>query len=84
MKETIRLYVDFNSCENPRAIRLRFDIINKNIDRDLLHAGMRLIIYDEDIECEAILRHGVHVPTEWVAEIVESTIKPVRRDRSHF
>ena len=50
-------------------------MIPKLVPMKELTVGTKVILYEPgDIECEAIVRHGKS--WEWVAEIVEGTIRP--------
>lgn len=40
-----------------------------------LKEGMRVILHEPGIECEAILRHGTQ--WQWVADIIEGTVKDI-------
>ena len=66
-----RVAVDFNSEEGRGTIV----ITPQSVPPEGLFVGERVIIYepDGDIECEAIVRHGIF--DTWVAGFVEGTIR---------
>jgi hypothetical protein len=65
-----RIRVDFNRREGPRTIAISAE----DVSQDELRVGAIVTLYEPgDIECEAVLRHGTR--WEWVADIVESTIR---------
>ncbi len=64
-----RIAVDMNLREDGSVV-----VLPKNAKDDHLSVGDRVILYEhDDIECQAILRRGQS--WEWVADIVEGTIK---------
>jgi hypothetical protein len=66
----LKIAVDMNLREDQRTI-----VIPKLVPMKELTVGTKVILYEPgDIECEAIVRHGKS--WEWVAEIVEGTIRP--------
>jgi hypothetical protein len=66
----LRLHVDMNNREDQRTIV----IPSRYVSAEGLVAGERVILYEPgDIECEAIVRRGAS--WEWVADIVEGTIR---------
>jgi hypothetical protein len=66
----LRLHVDMNNREDQRTIV----IPSRYVSAEGLVAGAKVILYEPgDIECEAILRRGTS--WEWVADIVDGTIK---------
>jgi hypothetical protein len=66
-----RIQVDMNFREDYRTI-----VIPQSVSRETLVVGARVILYEvDDIECEAVLRHGA--TWDWVADIVDGTIKEI-------
>jgi hypothetical protein len=66
----LKIAVDTNLREDQRTI-----VTPKLVPMKELTVGTKVILYEPgDIECEAIVRHGKS--WEWVAEIVEGTIRP--------
>jgi hypothetical protein len=67
----LKIAVDMNLREDQRTIV----IPSKLLPMKELIVGAKVILYEPgDIECEASVRHGKS--WEWVAEIVEGTIRP--------
>jgi hypothetical protein len=64
-----RISVDTNAREGYRAIV----IFPQDMPPQGLSVGERVILYEPGFECEAIVRHGAYA--QWVADIVEDTIK---------
>ena len=68
------LYVDFNSCEGKDVIVVRLDIeLNAKVSENEMIVGERVLLYDEEMECEAVLQRGAHA--RWVAVLDVDTIK---------
>jgi hypothetical protein len=66
----VRIRVDFNRREGPRTVA----ISPEDILPEDLRVGAIVTLYEPgDIECEAVLRHGTR--WEWVADILDSTIR---------
>ena len=66
----LKIYVDFNLQEGPRTIV----IPPRQMPINGLTVGTKVILCEpDDIECEAIVRHGT--TWEWVADIVQGTIR---------
>jgi hypothetical protein len=66
----LKIVVDMNLREDQRTIV----IPPQRVPARGLTPGTKVILYEPgDIECEAIVRHGVW--WEWVADIVDGTIK---------
>jgi hypothetical protein len=67
----LRISVEMNLREDRRTVV----IPSKLVPMNQLTVGTNVILYEPgDIECEAIVQRGKS--WEWVAEIVEGTIKP--------
>ncbi len=66
-----RIRVDMNHQEDHNTIV----ITSQCVPAEGLSVGVRVVIYepDGDIECEAVVRHGASY--QWVADIVEGTIR---------
>jgi hypothetical protein len=67
----LRILVDVNSREGRRTIV----IAPENVVGQDLRVGMKVILHEPGMECEAVLRHGQTSP--WVADIIEGTTKEV-------
>lgn len=67
----LRIEVDMNRREDFRTIV----ISPKSTSNIELKEGMRVILHEPGIECEAILRHGTQ--WQWVADIIEGTVKDI-------
>jgi hypothetical protein len=71
----LKIAVDMNLREDHRTIV----IPPQQVPASGLAVGAKVVLYEPgDIECEAIVRHGE--TWEWVADIVEGTIKPTLLD----
>lgn len=76
----LKSYVDFNNCEEGDAIIVRLDTeLNAGISEDQMKAGSRVLLYDEELECEAILRHDDD--HRWVADLQRDTIRHLPPDQ---
>jgi hypothetical protein len=64
-----RIPVGINHQEDHNTIV----ITPQSVPPEGLSVGERIIIFEPGIECEAIVRHGTS--HEWVADIVEGTIR---------
>ena len=70
----LRFYVDFNSREATDTVIVRLDTrLNSSIAEKDMKEGAIVVLYDESMECEALLRRGAH--SRWVADIDRTTIK---------
>ena len=71
----LKIAVDMNLREDHRTIV----IPPQQVPPSGLSVGVKVVLYEPgDIECEAIVRHGE--TWDWVADIVEGTIKPTLLD----
>lgn len=69
----VRIPVDFNRREGVGTIALGS---SADIPKEAQRVGALVTLYeDEDIECEAIVRRGKR--WEWVADILDGTIRPL-------
>lgn len=76
----LKFYVDFNYCEDVDAVIVRLDFrLNKEIGEDDVSPGTRVLLYDETMECEAILRRGQHA--RWVADLQRDTIRDLPEEQ---
>jgi hypothetical protein len=77
------LYVDFNSRERlpdgGQAVGIPLGSINPAESELRFKVGCRVILYDEEIRCEGILRHGNWLEG-WVADIVPGTVERLQGD----
>ena len=72
----LKFYVDFNSQEAKDRIVVRLDTrLNSCVAEQAMTEGATVLLYDETMECAAVLRRGAHF--RWVADIDRSTIKDV-------
>jgi hypothetical protein len=70
----LQFYVDFNLMEKPDVVVVRLDVrLNRQIDADQMKPDLRVILYDEQMECEAILGHGED--HDWVGNLLRETIR---------
>jgi hypothetical protein len=60
------------------AIGIRLGKMNPSVLEERLAIGRRVILYDEDIRCEGVLRHGKWLEG-WVADIVPETINKLAK-----
>jgi hypothetical protein len=67
----LRIRVDVNCREGRRTVAIPPD----SVPGHDLKVGMKVILREPGMECEAVLRHGEI--WLWVADIVEGTIKDV-------
>lgn len=76
----LRFYVDFNQCEDVDVVVIQTHVkINSEIDIIKMIEGERVLLYDESLECEAILRK---VSGErWVAELDRRTRHEIPEDQ---
>jgi hypothetical protein len=66
----LKIHVDMNLREGPRTIV----VPPRQMPMDGLTVGAKVTLYEPgDIECEAIVRDGT--TWEWVADIIEGTIR---------
>jgi hypothetical protein len=77
----LKFYVDFNSCEGvDTAVVVRLDTeLNAGISEDQMEVGSRVLLYEETMECEAILRLGSYY--KWVADLLVETIRHLPEDQ---
>jgi hypothetical protein len=68
-----RIYVDFNSQEEIDAVVINLDVRRQQDASLILNEGEIVILYDEEMECEAAIRRGRYF--RWVACIDRTTIK---------
>jgi hypothetical protein len=69
----LRFYVDFNLTEAPDVVRVRLDIEqNSGISERSIEEGMRVLLYDETMEIDAILRYSNN---RWVGELISETFR---------
>ena len=65
-----RIRVDFNRREGPRTVA----VSEEDVPEHELAVGAIVTLYEPgDIECEAVLRHGIR--WKWVADILDGTIR---------
>jgi hypothetical protein len=73
----LALYVDFNSRERlpggGQAVSIRLGRTNPVTLDKRLRIGLQVVVYDEDIRCEGILRRGQWVEG-WIADLIPETI----------
>ncbi len=72
-----RIYVDFNSdCgDDELSVNLGWPY-NEEIDSETLEVGQKVIVYDEEIECDGTLIRGHRTP--WGVRYDRSTVRSVR------
>jgi hypothetical protein len=70
-----RVSVDTNDREGYDTIVIH----RQDVPPEGLSAGERILIHEPGFECEAIVRHGIF--NEWVADIVEGTIRDTSLDQ---
>lgn len=74
----LALYVDFNSRERlpggGQAVAIGFGRMNPSQLEDRLTTGSCVLLYDEEIRCQGILRRGIWLDG-WVADIIAGTIE---------
>ena len=76
----LKFYVDFNHCESADVVVVRPDTeLNIATPADQIIEGIAVTVYDEQIECIAVLRRGHH--HQWVAEIQRDTITFLPKDQ---
>ncbi len=76
----LRFYVDFNYCDDVDLIVVRADLrLNAEIDESSLIEDLRVLLYDESLECEAILRRGKR--GQWVAKLDRGTLRDIPEDQ---
>jgi hypothetical protein len=76
----LQIYADFNNREAIDTIIMPLDIdLNAEIDERNLKAGDRVLLYAEDIECEAVLRRGMY--GRWVADLDTKTFKDLPEEQ---
>lgn len=72
----LKLYVDFNDTDDINAVNLRLDATSdSHISVPSLSIGQRILVYDEETQCEAIVCKGAHRP--WVAKLLRDTIQDI-------
>jgi hypothetical protein len=72
----LKFYVDFNSQEALDTVVVRLDTrLNSSIAEKDMAEGATVLLYDETMECEALLRRSSYYG--WVAKIDRTTIKDV-------
>jgi len=72
----LRICVDFNCVEDIDKVVIRTDIeMNESLAPTEFHENLRVVIYEDDLECEAILRPGKIFP--WMAQIIPGTFRDV-------
>lgn len=64
--------------ESIDTVVIRTDRANSALPKNQMVVGGTVTLYDETMECEAILRHGKY--HEWVAEILPETIRCLPED----
>ncbi len=70
----IRFYVDFNDRRFKDSVNIRLDTSNNALYRDeSLIAGLKVVVYDEGTECDAILRELND--ERWTADLILESIK---------
>ena len=76
----LAIYVDFNNRERlpdgEQAVAIRIGRANPDALAEKLECGMKLILYDEDIRCDGVLRLGKCIDG-WVADIVPASIRQI-------
>lgn len=77
----LKFYVDFNSREeiDTVVVRPRQVGVYQDVSEDQMEVGTRVLLYDESMECEGILRHGKH--STWVADLLTETIRHLPLDQ---
>ena len=74
----LALYVDYNSRERlpdgGQAVSINIGRMNPPTLEKKLEPGSRVILYDEEVRCEGVLRQGKWVEG-WVADIIPGTVK---------
>jgi len=79
----LKFYVDYNAREllreDVQTIVVGLDQMNSGIPEGQLEVGLKVMLYDEEMECEAILRHGTSY--KWVADIIPGTIRHLPEDQ---
>lgn len=71
----LRVYVDFNYRETENdVIVIPGAIRNEAITEADLSTGLRIVVYDETMECQAVVRQGTYA-SRWVADLVSDTIE---------
>jgi hypothetical protein len=69
----ISICVDYADQEAPDQVGIRLDLrLNSGIDGSQLRDGLRVKLYDETTECDAIVRAGEHY--KWVGHLIRETI----------
>jgi len=73
------IYVDWNDNYGPNLIELDCAGSQRDIEKQgiTLTEGLKVKIYGDELEAEAIIRHFPNERT-WVAEVLEGTLKTVR------
>jgi hypothetical protein len=69
----LRFYVDFNAREGDDTVILNPGGLNIGVSEDRLREGDTVVLYAEDMECQARLRRGLK--NRWVADIDGATVK---------
>ena len=73
----LALYVDFNSRERlpggRQAVSIGLGRTNPAALEKKLRSGLRVLVYDEEIRCEGILRRGQWAEG-WVTDLIPETI----------
>jgi hypothetical protein len=81
----LALYVDFNARErladDGQAVSIGLGKMNPSALLKKLTIGARVIVYDEEIRCLGILRHGKWLDG-WVADLIPGTV--VDLEKSEF
>jgi hypothetical protein len=74
----LAFYVDFNHRERrpdgSQAVGISFGAINPSALSQKLQVGLPVIVYDEDIRCDGVLKKGEWLDG-WVADLVPGTNK---------
>jgi hypothetical protein len=72
----LKFYVDFNLCDDVDIVVIRTDIrLNRLIPIDQINLGARVILYDESMECEAVLIEGKY--EKWGGKLQIQTIRQI-------
>ena len=76
----LTFYVDFNYREDVDVVIVRLDVrLNSDIPEQQMKPGLRVTLYDETLECQAILQEGNHA--KWVAKLLRDTIRHIPEDQ---
>jgi hypothetical protein len=73
----LALYVDYNARERSpdgrQAVAIQMGRVNPKVLSTKLEIGCRVLLYDEEMRCEGVLRQGKW-SEGWVADIVPGTV----------